>query len=134
MNNDLLALNFEIILKLLKSKKNNDTNEIIRLESIINKLKSDKIKEQVIESDNSVKENCRNVLAKDIITDINYFKEKLDNANWLLSGADELYLQDKLKSYKNMIIGEYYFNNMISKNLSDYKCNKIFEKIDNNNY
>lgn len=131
MNNDLLALNFEIILKLLKLKKkesienigNNNSNEIKRLESIIEKLKEEK-------NNNKLIENCKQVLAKDIITDINYFKGKLENINWLLTGADELYLQDKLKSYKNVVTGEYYFNNMISKNLSDYKCNKIFEKND----
>jgi hypothetical protein len=131
MNNDLLALNFEIILKLLESKKKegniNNTLEIKRLEGIIQKLKDEK-NNIVIHQDNSDIDNCKKVLAKDIITDIDYFKQKLENVNWLLSGADQQYLQDKLKSYKNVITGEYYFNNMIAKNLSDYKCNKIFEK------
>ncbi len=140
INNKMLANSLTIIYRLLKLRNSkietlkneletlkltNQETEFDRLNSMIVELKLEN--ERLMKDANKIKDDylCKQMIADDITIDIDYFKRKLKDVDWLLSGDNAPYTQEKLKSRKNVIIGEYYFNNMIAKNLSEYKCNKI---------
>jgi len=126
----MLATNFEIILKLIKSKNNKIAmleDEIRTLKNSAGNLKCDNTVQQSIDT----LQNCQQVIAEDITTNIDYFRRKLKDVDLLIEknigpkDQENTALADKLISHKNIIIGEYYFNNMIANNLSGYKCNKM---------
>lgn len=137
------------LLKLIKQQKNeiyrlknNQNNaDVTNIQTIKYIDQSAKIKELQVQIDllkklqanPNIEANCKKYLTSDIITDINYYKNKLDDINLLKSpnvlGTQEykIILDNKLKSQKYLIIGEYYFNNMIAENLPNYLCDKILK-------
>ena len=150
-NETLLSYIFRL-LKLIKQQK----NEIYRLknnQNIQNTVdqtniqttkyqdQSAKIKElqdqidllKTLQTNPNIEANCKKYLTSDIVTDINYYKNKLGDIDLLKSpnvlGTYEYKttLDNKLKSQKYLIIGEYYFNNMIAENLPNYLCDKILK-------
>ncbi|AYV78319.1 MAG: hypothetical protein Edafosvirus9_33 [Edafosvirus sp.] len=84
----------------------------------------------------NLNKKCLKYISNDFITDRSYYKNKLGDINYLiatialptpanLANITQLSLAKKLISQKYLLMGEYYFNEMVATNVSNYTCDKI---------
>jgi len=78
-----------------------------------------------------LEKSCINNAIHSFITDIDYYNVRLNDINKLLESLDNtehsIAIKNRLQAQKELIMGEYFFNNMLASNMSGYVCDIILK-------